>query len=358
MEHKGKLLFINPHQFGHTAGYYYYCKYLRSHYDITYFGFDEGLRKLVVAGTNVIYVQQKKNKILRILTFLYKSIRESYTYKYDILYVYSFYFSFIIGLFARKSRKLLDIRTYSVSANPFKRSLINKLLRFNTIFFNKIIVLSPDLMKQLKIAPIKYHYLPLGSEKYFGGNHTFDELRLLYVGALNTRNVHHSIEGFYFFLERSNFKSNISYTIVGFGNIHEEDAIRESIKKHGLREYVSFEGRRSYDELAEYFKNCNIGISWIPKNPVFDLQPATKTFEYLMSGLFCMATSTKANKDFINDENGILFNDNAHDFADALEEVYKNKNKFDSAKIRETVKEYSWQSLVENNLLPFLKSLS
>ena len=77
-----------------------------------------------------------------------------------------------------------------------------------------------------------------------------------------------------------------------------------------------------------------------------------------MSGLFCMATSTKANKDLINNDNGILFNDNAHDFAKALEEVFLNKSKFDSTKIRETVKEYSWQNLVENNLLPFLKSLS
>jgi len=358
MSDKEKLLFINPHQFGHTAGYYYYCKYLRTHYDIKYLGFDEGLKKLVMAGTNVIYVQQRKNKILRILTFLYKSIRESYNSEYDILYVYSFYFSFIIGLFARNSRKILDVRTYSVSANPIKRNLINKLLRFNTIFFNKVVVLSPELTKQLRISPTKYHYLPLGSEKYFGESHTFDDLRLLYVGALNTRNISQSIEGFYFFLERTNFKSNITYTIVGFGNSHEEDTIRESIDKHGLKEYVSFDGRRSYDELPEYFKKCNIGVSWIPKTSVFDFQPATKTFEYLMSGLFCMATSTKANKDLINNDNGILFNDNAHDFAKALEEVFLNKSKFDSTKIRETVKEYSWQNLVENNLLPFLKSLS
>lgn len=134
MSDKEKLLFINPHQFGHTAGYYYYCKYLRTEYNIKYLGFDEGLKKLVMPGTNVIYIQQKKNKILRILNFLYNSIRESYRCNYDILYVYSFYLSFIIGLFAKKSRKILDIRTCSVSANPLKRRLINRLLSFNTLF--------------------------------------------------------------------------------------------------------------------------------------------------------------------------------------------------------------------------------
>ncbi|MBK7478816.1 MAG: hypothetical protein IPI69_03165 [Bacteroidales bacterium] len=133
MNDKEKLLFINPHQFGHTAGYYYYCKYLRTEYNIKYLGFDEGLKKLVMPGTNVIYIQQKKNKILRILNFLYNSIRESYRCNYDILYVYSFYLSFI-GLFAKKSRKILDIRTCSVSANPLKRRLINRLLSFNTLF--------------------------------------------------------------------------------------------------------------------------------------------------------------------------------------------------------------------------------
>ena len=53
-----------------------------------------------------------------------------------------------------------------------------------------------------------------------------------------------------------------------------------------------------------------------------------------------MATSTKANRDLINSKNGILFKDTPEDFAEALEEVNKNKDKFISDQIRETVEGY------------------
>jgi len=358
MKDKVKLLFVNPHQFGHTAGYYYYSKYLRSEFDVTYLGFDEGLKKLSLSGISVIYIHQRKNKFLRVFSFLYEAIRETYKSEYNILYVFSFYFSFIIGMFSRGTKKIIDIRTYSVATNPRKRYLLNKIINFNTVFFSRAIILTNDMRDLLKISSSKIHYLPLGAEKYFDGIHLFDELRLLYVGALNTRNVSQSIEGLSMFLKQNNFKVNISYKIVGFGNKGEEDRIRESIDKNGLKEFVTFEGRRNYDEIPYYFRNCNIGISWIPKTPVFDLQPATKTIEYIMSGLFCMATSTKGNRDLITSANGILFEDTPADFALALDYVYKNRHKFNSMRIRETMEEFTWENLVSKNLLPFLKTLA
>ena len=79
--------------------------------------------------------------------------------------------------------------------------------------------------------------------------------------ALNTRNIAQTVEGLYLFLKRNNFKDYISYKIVGFGNSHEEESLKESIEKFEVKNYVSFEGRKTHEELTFYFRNCNIGIS-------------------------------------------------------------------------------------------------
>ena len=55
----------------------------------------------------------------------------------------------------------------------------------------------------------------------------------------------------------------------------------------------------------------------------YDIQTPTKTFEYIISGLFCIATNTTANKNLINKDNGILCDDNATSFSNALMKLYK-----------------------------------
>lgn len=357
MSNKKKILFVNPHQFGHTTGYYYYCQYLKSEFDISFICFDKGLEKFKLDGVKVKYIHQKKNKLIRILYYLFKAVAETYKSEYSSIFVYSFYFSFIIGIFSRSKIKILDIRTGSISTNSKKRKLQNKFIKFQSLFFHKLIVLSKDLINLLKIPKSKSHLLPLGSEVFFEGEHNFEKLDLLYVGALNTRNIRQTVEGLYFFLKQVDFKIAPNYTIIGFGNNIEIEILKTTIKKYNLENYVSFEGRKNYKELPPYFENCNIGISWIPVTPAFNLQPATKTFEYILSGLFCIATSTKANKDLINSENGILCEDTPEAFAEALEKVYVDKSKFSSTQIRQTLEDYTWQNLVINNLLPFLNRL-
>jgi hypothetical protein len=357
LSYKKKILFINPHQFGHTTGYYYYCQYLKTSFDITLICLDEGLKKLDICGVKIIYISRKKNKFNRLFFFILDSVKETYKLNYDVVYVYSFYFSFIISLFSRKSKKILDIRTGSIATNQCKRFLFNNLIKLNTFFFSRVIILSNDLIDLLKINKSKCHLLPLGAEKYFDGIHTFNDMKLLYIGALNTRNVAQSVEGVYYFLRNNHFKFNISYKIIGFGNPFEEELLIETIEKLKLKNYVVFEGRKNYEELPDYFQNSNIGVSWVPITPAFNYQPATKTFEYILSGLFCMATSTKANRDLINNKNGILFKDTPEAFAEALEEVFKLKNSISSVQIQKTLEGFSWQELIHYNLTPFLKSL-
>ena len=67
---KKKLLFINPGQFGYQAGYYYYCKYLKDDFDITFICRDRELKKVTLDGVKVIYISFKGNKIKRYYRWL------------------------------------------------------------------------------------------------------------------------------------------------------------------------------------------------------------------------------------------------------------------------------------------------
>ena len=71
---------------------------------------------------------------------------------------------------------------------------------------------------------------------------------------------------------------------------------------HELSDIVSCIGRVPHHDLKKYFDEANVGVSFVPLLAHYQYQPPTKTFEYLMSGLYCIATSTIANKEIISDQ--------------------------------------------------------
>jgi glycosyltransferase involved in cell wall biosynthesis len=117
-------------------------------------------------------------------------------------------------------------------------------------------------------------------------------------------------------------------------------------------------GRVNQSELHNYFNIAHIGISLIPIKPWFENQPPTKTFEYLVSGLPVLATATKENKKVITKENGILINDDIDSIKDGLRKIMKGflDQSFNSQKIMETNKMYSWEYIVKNSFEKVLNS--
>ena len=108
-------------------------------------------------------------------------------------------------------------------------------------------------------------------------------------------------------------------------------------------------------ELKEFFDHSNVGVSFVPMTPMYNYQPPTKTFEYINSGLFCIATQTFANSEVITSTNGILIPDNAENFCNALQKFIQNKEKISDKEIRNTGQAYLWKNIVEQQLLPALK---
>lgn len=349
------MLIINGNQFGYYDAHYYYCKYLKEKFEIHYICFDRGLKKLQLDKVNVTYILFKQSKPKRIIDLIHTGIKQSWKIKPDVLFVVFSSVAFLLSLFSRAKLKVLDVQTGSLSDNPFRRKFENALLYLQSSFFRKVVILSESLRQKLHISIKKSLIQPLGSEIFFKGSHTYDNINLLYVGTLNKRRIDDTVDGLAIFLKRNpHFGRNISYTIIGYGTENDEKKLRDKIKNNKLETIVSFIGKKNHEELSHFFKLCNIGIAYVPIKEYYQYQPVTKIFEYGLSGLFTIATNTYENKRTVQKINGVLCDDNAQSFADALEFCHLNRLKLNSNAIRASFLEHEWENLVLSKLYPFI----
>ncbi|HDQ16108.1 MAG TPA: glycosyltransferase [Bacteroidetes bacterium] len=352
---KRKLLIVNPNQFGYSAGYNYYCKYLKDEFDIDFLYIDRGLVKVDEPGVQIIYRNSKKNRIKNLLSFILYAIKLSRQKDYDVIFCVYFRWVYLLGLFCKGGKKILDIRTGSLSDNKIIRFFYNRMNLFTSLFFDKITILSLHLSKLLILPNKKIFLLPLGASVLDGTPKRFDKIHLIYIGTFHKRHIEKTIEGFARFYSMHAGRVSLKYDIIGFSHIEDDvTKIKSTISKNNLNEIVLFHGRKNHQQLKEYMQNATIGVCFVPQTPYYDVQPPTKIFEYALSGLITIATDTTENRRVITDINGIICMDNEDSFCEALEIVYANLGKYDDSKIRHSLSEYNWEKIVKNILLPIL----
>jgi glycosyltransferase involved in cell wall biosynthesis len=228
---------------------------------------------------------------------------------------------------------------------------------FTCLFFDKVITLSCNLAKLLKLPPQKTSIVPLGANVLDATIKQFDKMHLLYIGTLHKRQIEKTIEGFARFYAKYSGKISLRYDIIGFSHMEDDvDKIKSAVSKNNLNDIVKFHGRKNHQQLKEYIQNATIGVCFVPQTPYYDVQPPTKIFEYALSGLITVATDTAENRRFIKDVNGVICKDNSDSFYEALEIVYANRGKYDDSKIRHSLSEYNWEKIVNNILLPILRN--
>jgi len=348
-----KLLIIHTLQFGYHIDSYEYVKNLKNDFEITYLCFDNNLEKIIIDGVRVQYVTYKRNFVKRGLRFVVESIKLINKNNYFATFVIYFQFVTLLRLLLPFHNFILDIRTGAVDLTHRKNKVNNKLMWFESLFFKNITVISENLRDKLKLQKRKTHILPLGADQISSEIKKFDQLKLLYVGTLLSRNIHQTVIGLSEYLDQKG-KDIVSYDIVGSGSQKEEQELKNTIANHKLTDIVTFHGFIKHEELKPFFDKCNIGISYVPINEFFNCQPPTKTYEYINSGLLCVATNTYENKLLITKNNGILCDDNPRSFMRALAEVNKRKEFLDSNIIAETLYLHNWKNITKLNLLPYL----
>ena len=349
---KKKLLIVDKHQFGYLTDVYQWCKYLSSIYDITVISADVGDSKFSIPGVRVFLVNFKLPRTIRALLFILTALIYVAQCNGVILVEYFQGCSILKKVF-RWKRMMVDVRTLSVSPDKAHRDNYNKRLQKDLKDFDEVIAISEGVIKQMNISNV--HLLPLGADCISMIPKTYnDELRLLYVGTFRWRNLEDTIEGVKLFHE-SNPTIKISYDMVGAGEVGQVEKFKLLAKELGLEHIITLHGQIPYTELKPFFDKCNIGISYVPMTDYYDCQPPTKTYEYILSGLFCIATATTSNRELITRDNGLLIKDNAKDFALGLEQYLKIKNDLNDTLIRQSLADSTWKRIVADKLLPILR---
>lgn len=349
---KPSVLYVISDQFGYSAGYYYYCKYLlKAGFRVGVICLDDGKKKMELEGDIEIYYIKPRNVFHYRLSILrkIKRLRDFY----DTIVLKQFFGLLPVALCLDRTNVIFDIRTGSVRQNALMREMENLELKFLARLFSRVFILSHELASELRIPKLKYTWLPLGADEIaHGEKHYAESMKLLYVGTFASRNIHQAVEGFALFFKKNSDRIDMSFDIIGKGSEEETRKIIEVIERNNLDDVVVLHGYLPHQEASEFFEKCNIGISHIPMISCFENQPPTKTYEYIISGLVCLGTDTTSNRQLINPKNGILYNDNAVDFCRALEQFYENRNGYHTQEIKKTLQSYKWEEIVNSIIIP------
>jgi len=351
---KKNLLIIQQHQFGYLTDSYKWCEYLRDKYNITVLCYDAKKEKMNLEGVHVKYIGIVKSRYLRGFLFLFICIWNILCKRGKVIVVYFKQCDYLKRILPFQ-RMLLDIRTLSVSSEEKIRTEYDQALIKSSRYFDYISVISEGIKNKIGDRN-NIGILSLGADILSTKKKQYDYLRLLYIGTLTNRHIEKTIEGISIF--HQNYPNiDFTYDIVGDGNSNELDELKLLVKKKNLSNYISFHGRVPYSHVSYYFDTCNIGVSFIPMTEYYDYQPPTKTYEYILAGLYTIATATLMNKTLISNRNGILIEDTPESFAQSIKTIYKKRNHLKEIEIRESLQEYTWKNIVTTQLIPILKNI-
>lgn len=348
---------INQGQFGYNAGYYHYCKHLSAQgHNIVYLCNDYHLKKMELERVTPIYVDEP-NSVKWRLEFCKRLQTIMKEYTFDVILCSYFKCCSMLTKYFGNVPSIMDIRSGDVNKNAVKRSFFNWLIKKEASRFSRTMILSDSLSKKLKLKEGSFDVIPLGADVICTTQKEYDDLNIFYVGTVKQRDIDKTIEGLVLFNKKYP-QVKFHYDIVGFGMPHEEELIKSLIKDNHFEDKVVFHGRINYEELVPFFEKANLGVAYVPMTPYYDCQPSTKIYEYVLSGMYCIATNTYENRILIEPVNGIICDDNGQSFCEALERYYKmDKRSFNSAEIRKSMEKYEWSNIVNKQLFVIMQKL-
>lgn len=332
-----KIAIVSSVQYGYHTDYYKIYKEAKAEYsdNVLFFCPTQNKEKIDAHDENIIYLS---NLPLRMQ--LKKLDGLLMRYKFNLVWL-----SYFKGCskITKKDNIVVDIRTASTSSNPLKRMFNNLIMLIELKRFNKVSILSHSLAREFRIK--KYYYIPLGAD-ISKCIECSPKRQLLYIGIIRD-GLHEMVKGYNKYVKEN--KNPPDLVIVGYGKKKIVKIMLEEIEKCEIKNKIKFLGFIKHDDLQVIIKESMVGLSFIPQKKYFDFQPPTKTFEYLLSGIPCIATNTYENKRIINYINGELCDDNADSFYLALCKTMKRVTEFNSDAIIRSVELNSWSNIYKYN---------
>jgi glycosyltransferase involved in cell wall biosynthesis len=352
-----RLLIVSFEQFGYHTDSYEYCRHLGNRFQITYLCPEQGLPRKSLDDVEVLYLERLPfgRVELGLLRAAHRLLRRR---GFGVAFLRRTKFSLLLRLSHPRTPMVFDIRSGSIEENGLRRTVENSLLRANAMFFSNITVISKGLARQLGL-PQRAHVLPLGADSQPRlGKPCRDELRLIYVGTFKNRHLERTVEGLGEFLREAAVNIPVQYTLVGFGSDKERATIRNAVHASGLEDRIHVYERKDRAGLPSLLSEHNVGVAYTPQVPWFEHQPSTKLFEYLQSGLLCIATDSAANREVLSPMNGALVPDSAAGFRYGLEQLVARLPDWNPDVVSASVRDHTWESIVTDNLAPYLERIT
>ncbi len=278
---------------------------------------------------------------------------------------------FPLLLFLKRTRWVLHIRT-SATRTGLVKYIKNILGHLEASVYKNITVIDRGMAKNLYFTNKTiedFLELPLGvsSRSFFHntderdgdgllGISTGNKIILIYVGKMDdTRRLDILINAYHRVVSS---KPNCLLLMVGDGN--QRSTLEKIVSNLNLNDSVIFTGTVPYKNVAKYIEIADIALTYIPISSLYDNQPALKALEYLQMEVAQVATSTQANSKVIKDGvNGILTRDDEKSFAQGIIHLLDDDNlriKI-SKQCRTGIKQYYWETIVREKLIPFYKKI-
>jgi glycosyltransferase involved in cell wall biosynthesis len=344
---KARLVVIQRKQFGyHTDSYKLAC-YLKNDFDITFVCFDGSQARFEKQRIRVHYVDSRGHKFFRALRLIRSCVRVISEAQGAQIFLVYFPFCSLVPIITRR-KITLDFRTGCVSRKWYARKAWDMLARVESFFFSRVSVISEGLRRNLRLRPAKSFVVPLGADVISAVPKEFDIPRLFYIGTFNNRHLEQTLEGVSLFLQHyPELRDELRYDIVGFGWRNEEEYLRQTAFRLGLKDNVHFHGQLSHEKALRFFDECNIGVAYVPMTKYYDHQPPTKTYEYILSGMPVIATAITENARIVHDGNGVLCDDTPDSFAQALSLCLSRFTEYESNVIRSTLSDCTWMKIAD-----------
>jgi glycosyltransferase involved in cell wall biosynthesis len=256
-----------------------------------------------------------------------------------------------------KVKIVLDIKTPWLKENNTKQ-FKNK-AKENQKFIDLVITPSfENIATWIDDYKGEYIIYPLGVKLSDYNNQKFVDVKscrnFVYIGQIHEkRNLLMLVE----YINRlpKNIKNNCTFDFYGQGPLFNK--MVKTIKNKELSNIINMKGIIESNKISNILSNYDAGIAWVPTK-IYNNSPSLKLIEYISSGIYPITTDTKAHKEFSNIFDFSLFQENKNSFRNAIEKLYNEGIKKEVLiKNFESIKEYDWDVICKNILLPSFVNL-
>jgi glycosyltransferase involved in cell wall biosynthesis len=367
-----KTCHIIPWYYSHYAAPYEYTRRLAKmgvDVEVVAYARPGEANSEVIDGVRVTRIRTEEREYFspkNMVVFVSEIIKWFGDKRYDLAHVYAFRGCNLLPMLRRNlaDHWLLDIRTGNVSGNRLRSTLANHVTRLESRVFETCVAVDQQVGYRVLGRERPFHVVPIGADmekfkpmpqpqlrKQLGI--ADDRLVVVFNSSLvRPRLPERVIDAF---AQAARRDPRLNLLIIGDGTKGIIDELRALAQRLQVADRVHFTGYVPYATVQDYVNAGDIGLAFVPIVPQFDTQPPLKTAEFLACGLPTIATHTRGNALFIQDEqNGLLVNDDPGAVADSLLRLVEDaalRERLARA-ARPSILQYDWNQIVKDCLLP------